>query len=111
VNPLSAASVVMGETVGAIGGGGRWKSTDSRTETPRRPLDRDSDAGPRAELAVLADPERRVAESRLYRVEVDQAFGAVNDAHTHSLPELRAIRARRVEVFDRIEATQAPAYA
>ena len=33
VNRVSAASVVMGETVGAIGGGGRWKSTDSRTET------------------------------------------------------------------------------
>jgi hypothetical protein len=33
VNPVSAASVVKGETVGAIGGGGRWKSTDSRTET------------------------------------------------------------------------------
>jgi hypothetical protein len=73
-----------------------------------RPLDRDADAGPRAELAVLAHPERRVAESRSYRVSVDQAFGAANDAHTQSLPELRAIRARRVEVFDRIEATQAP---
>jgi hypothetical protein len=73
-----------------------------------RPLDRDSNAGTRAELAVLTHPERRVAESRLYRVKVDQAVGAANDAHTQSVPELRAIRARRVEVFDRIEATQAP---
>jgi hypothetical protein len=77
-------------------------------DAPRRPLDRDSDAGPRAELAVLADPDRRVAESRLYSGKVDQAYRAANDAHTQSLPELRAIRARRVEVFDRIEATQAP---
>ena len=76
-------------------------------DAPRRP-DRDSDAGPRAELAALAHPEQRVAESRLYRVKVDQAFGAANDAHKQSLPELRAIRARRVEVFDRIEGTQAP---
>jgi hypothetical protein len=74
----------------------------------RRPQDRDSDAGPRAELAVLADPERRVAESRSYRAKVAQAYGAASDAHTQSLPELRAIRARHVEVFDRIEATQEP---
>ena len=33
---------------------------------------------------------------------------AARDAYTQSLPELRAIRARRVEVFDRIEAIQSP---
>jgi hypothetical protein len=33
VNPVSAAYVAKGEAVGAIGGGGRWKSTDSKTET------------------------------------------------------------------------------
>jgi hypothetical protein len=32
VNPLSAASVAKGENVGAIGGGDRWKSTDSGTK-------------------------------------------------------------------------------
>jgi hypothetical protein len=77
-------------------------------DAPRHALDRDSDARPRVELAVLADPERRVAESRLYRATVDPAYGAVRDAQTRSLPELCTIRARRVEVFDRIEATQAP---
>lgn len=77
-------------------------------DAPRHALDRDSDAGPRIELAVLADPERRVAESRLYCAKVDLAYGAVCDAQTRSLPELCVIRARRVEVFDRIEATQAP---
>jgi hypothetical protein len=77
-------------------------------DAPRRALDRDSAAGPRAELAVLADPERRVAESRLYCAEVDQAYGEARDAHTQSLPELRAIQAKRVEVFDQVEATQAP---
>jgi hypothetical protein len=77
-------------------------------DAPRRALDQDSDAGPRVERTVLADPERRVVESHLYRVKVDQAYGIARDAHTQSLPELRAIRARRVEVFDRIEATQAP---
>ena len=77
-------------------------------DAPRRDLNRDSDAGPRAELAVLADPERRVAESRSYRAKVDQACGTIHDAYTQSLPELHAIRPRRVEVFDRIEPTQAP---
>jgi hypothetical protein len=77
-------------------------------DAPRRARDRDADAGPRVELAVLADPERRVAESRLHCAKVDQAYGAARDASTQSLPELRAIRARRVEVFDRIEATQSP---
>jgi hypothetical protein len=77
-------------------------------DAPRRALDRDSDARPRAELAVLADAERRVAECRSYCAKVDQAYGVAHDAHTRSLPELRVIRAERVEIFDRIEATQAP---
>ena len=77
-------------------------------DAPRRAPDRDSDARPRVELAVLADPERRVAESRLYHAKVNQAYGAARDAHLQSIPELPAIRARRVEVFDRIEATQVP---
>jgi hypothetical protein len=77
-------------------------------DAPRRPPDRGSDAGLPAELAVLADPERLVAESRLYRAKVGRAYGTPTDARTQSLPELRAIRARRVEVFDRIEPTQAP---
>jgi hypothetical protein len=77
-------------------------------DAPRHALDRDSGDGRRVELAVLADPERRVVESRLYRAKVDEAYGVASDAHTQSLPELSAIRARRVEVFDRIEVTQAP---
>jgi hypothetical protein len=77
-------------------------------DAPHPALDRDSDAGRRGELAVLADPERRVAESRSYHAKVNQADMEAHDAHAQSLPELCAIRARRVEVFDRIEATQAP---
>ena len=77
-------------------------------DAPRHALDGHSGAGPRAELAVLADPERRVAEFRLYQAKVDPAYEAARDAHTQSRHELRAIRERRVEVFDRIETTQAP---
>ena len=77
-------------------------------DAPRRALDPDADGGPRAERSVLADPERRVAESRLYRALADRAYEAAGDAWAQSLPELHAIRARRVEVIDRIEATQAP---
>jgi hypothetical protein len=77
-------------------------------DVPRRALDGDSGARPRAELAVLADPERRVAEFRLYCAKVAQVDETARDAYTQSLPELSAIRARRVEVFDRIEETQAP---
>src|SRR6202022_3023564 len=55
-----------------------------------------------------ADPERRVAESRLYRALVDRVYEAACDARAQALPELREIRAGRVEVFDRIEATQEP---
>jgi hypothetical protein len=77
-------------------------------DAPRRPQDRNSDARPRAELAVLADLERRAAESRLYRAKVAQAYGAARDAHTLSPSELGGVRARRVEVFERIEETQAP---
>jgi hypothetical protein len=77
-------------------------------DAPRHARDEGSGSGPRAELAVLADPERRVAESGLCQAKVNQVYGAARDAHTRSLPELQEIRARRVEVFDRIEATQAP---
>jgi hypothetical protein len=77
-------------------------------DAPRHALDRDSGDGRRVELAVLTDPERRVAEFRSYCAKVAQADEAACDAHMQSLPELSAIRARRVEVFDRIEVTQAP---
>jgi hypothetical protein len=77
-------------------------------DTPPRTLDRDSDGRRRAELAVLTDPERRVAESRSYRTRVDRVYGPGRDAWTQAVPELRAIWARRIEVFDRIEVTQAP---
>ena len=77
-------------------------------DVPRRPLDLDFGGGCRAELAVLADPERQAAESSLYRARVAREYGAARDARTQALPELREIRARRVEVFDRIDATQAP---
>jgi hypothetical protein len=77
-------------------------------DASRHALDRDSGDGRRVELAVLADPERRVVESRLYRAKVDEAYGVGSDADTQSFAELSAIRARRVEVFDRIEVTQAP---
>lgn len=77
-------------------------------DEPRNALDRDSGEGRRVDFAVLADPERRIVESRLYHAKVDEACRVASDEHTQSLPELSAIRARRVEVFDRIEATQAP---
>ena len=77
-------------------------------DAPRRALVRDSDGGPRAEPAVLIDPELRVAQAHSYRSLADRVYGAARDAWTQALPELRAIRARRIEVFDRIEATQAP---
>jgi hypothetical protein len=48
------------------------------------------------------------AESHSYRSLADRVYGAARDAGTQALPELRAMRARRIEVFDRIEATQAP---
>lgn len=83
---------------------GRFEDGDA----PRHARDRGSGSEPRAELAVVADPERRVAESCLYQARVNRVYEAARDIHTRSLPELQEIRARRVEVFDRIEATQAP---
>jgi hypothetical protein len=77
-------------------------------EAPRRVLDRDFDGGPRAELAAHAGPERRVAEFRSYCALVDRVYGVSPDARTPAPAEVGAIWARRVEVFDRIEATQAP---
>jgi hypothetical protein len=78
-------------------------------EAPRRALDRDSYGGPpRAELAAHADPERRVAEFHSYCALVDRVYGVSPDARTPAPAEVAGIRARRVEVFDRIEATQAP---
>lgn len=77
-------------------------------DAPHRALDRDSDEGSRAELAVHADPGRRAAEFHSYHSLVERVYGASPDARTQALPELREIQARRVEVFDRIEATQAP---
>jgi hypothetical protein len=76
-------------------------------DTPRRAPERDSDDRPRAELAVLTEPERRVDESRSQRTQIEQAYGTAG-TWTQAPPELRAIWARRMEVFDRIEATQAP---
>jgi hypothetical protein len=76
---------------------------------------RDRDAGPRrpshadpAALAVLTDPERRVAESRAYRALVAEAYGAADGGRVPEAPELAEVRARHAEVFDRIEATQEP---
>ena len=77
-------------------------------DLPRHALARDSGDGRRIELTALTDCERRVVESRLCRAKVDEAYGVVSDAHAQSPSELSAIRARPVEVFDRIEATQAP---
>jgi hypothetical protein len=77
-------------------------------DAPRRAQDRDSDDATRAESAVLTDPERRVAESLSYHSRVDRVYGVARDARTVSLPDLPAVRTRRMEVFDRIEATQAP---
>jgi hypothetical protein len=76
-------------------------------DAPRRAPDGDSDGRPRAELAVLTQPEQRIVESRLYQARVKQASGTARDAGRHEPPELPAIEARRMEVFDRIEATQA----
>ena len=77
-------------------------------EVPRRALDRESDGGPRAELAAHAGPERRVAEFRSYCALVERVYGMSPDARTPVPAEVRAIWAREVEVFDRIEATQVP---
>ena len=77
-------------------------------EASRRSQDRDCDGVRRAELAVHADPERRVAEFRSYQALVARAYGASPDARTQAVPELREFQTRRAEVFDRIEATQAP---
>jgi len=77
-------------------------------DTPHRALGRNSENGPPAELTVLTDPERRIAEFRSYRALVDRVYEEACDNRTQALPELREIRARRVEVFDRIESTQAP---
>lgn len=76
-------------------------------DTPHRARDWDSEGRPRPELAVLTDPERRVAESHLYHALVDRVYEVARDARMQALPELREIRGR-MEVFDRIEATQAP---
>jgi hypothetical protein len=76
-------------------------------DRPHGARDWDSEGRPRPQLAVLADPERRVTESHLHRALVDRVYEA-RDARAQALPELREIRARRMEVFDRIEATQAP---
>ena len=77
-------------------------------DAPSRPKEGDSEGRPRAELAVITDREQRVVESRSYHALVEQAYGTARDAWTQAPPELRAIWARRMEVFDRIEATQAP---
>jgi len=77
-------------------------------DVPRRASEGDSDGRPRVELVVLAEPERRVIESRLYRALAEQAYGTARDGWAQAPPELRAIWAKRMEVFDRIEATQAP---
>lgn len=65
-------------------------------DTPHRALGRNSENGPPAELAVLSDPERRIAESRSYRALVDRVYEEACDNRTQGLPELREIRARRV---------------
>jgi hypothetical protein len=77
-------------------------------DAPRRAPEGDSDGRPRAELAILTQPERRVVESRLHRALIERVYGTARDAWAQAHPELRPIWARRTEVFDRIEATQAP---
>lgn len=77
-------------------------------DIPRLSLGRDIIDEPRAKFAILADPERRVAESRSYHATVDRVGQADRDAKSQAHPELAEIRARRMEVFDRIEETQAP---
>lgn len=82
---------------------GRWPVEIGRFEggdTPRRALGRSSENGPPAELTVLTDLERRIAESRSYRALVDRVYEDACDNRTQALPELREIRARNVEVFD-----------
>lgn len=61
-----------------------------------------------AVLAMLADPERRAAESRAYRALVERAHREADGARAPEAPELAEVRARHAEVFDRIEATQEP---
>jgi len=78
-------------------------------DASRRASDGDSDGRPRTELAVLTEPEQRVVECLLYRALVERVYGAAHDdAWTQAPTELRAIWPRCMEVFDRIEATQAP---
>jgi hypothetical protein len=68
-------------------------------DRPQRALDRDSDDEPHTE---------RVAESCTYHARVDREYEEACDARAQALPELREISAARTEVFDRMEATQAP---
>jgi hypothetical protein len=77
-------------------------------DAPGRAPEADSEDGPRAEPAVLTEPERRVAECRSFRARVERQYGMASDSWAQAVPELHAISARRMEVFDRIEATQAP---
>ncbi len=107
VNLVSAACVVR-----VSAWGDRWWPVEVDRfdvgDAPHRALDRESDGRPRAELTVIADPERGVAESHSYRALVGRMYEAACDARTQALPEIREIRAERGEGFDRIEATQAP---
>jgi filamentous hemagglutinin len=82
-------------------------------DAPRHVRDRGADSRRRshvdpAALAVLADPERRAAESRAYRVLVERTYREADGARAPQAPELAEVRARHAEVFDRIEATQEP---
>ena len=82
-------------------------------DAPRHVLD--GDVGPRrgshvdpAALAMLTNPEQRAAESRAYRALVERACREADGARAPEAPELAEVRSRHAEVFDRIEATQAP---
>jgi hypothetical protein len=76
-------------------------------DAPSRAPEGNSGTRPRAELTVLTEPERRLDESRSNRALIEQAYGTAG-TWAQAPAELRAIWARRMEVLDRIEATQAP---
>ena len=75
----------------------RWRVEIERgdADAPRRGPDRlepaDQDIRPAAGTdGVLADPERRAAEHRMYRALVDRSYGAARDQWAEAVPELQA---------------------
>jgi hypothetical protein len=70
-------------------------------DTPRRHLERlgSPDQPAPARPTVLADPERRAAESRLYFALVERVFTIARDSWSEELPDLQVAWERHVEKY------------